>query len=117
MVLRIQLLSMKHFKPNMTLIYKGLYSSFQPIFCLLFIDIILTIHRAIEESLLEYSRFHVADEEPASADSPSYGQQALDEDIQLAISLSRQELEQYQQRRREEEDMLERVLKLSMTEK
>lgn len=66
---------------------------------------------------MEYSRFHVADEESPSNDSPSDDQQALDEDIQLAISLSRQELEQYQQRRREEEDMLERVLKLSMTDK
>ena len=78
--------------------------------------------RAIEESLCEYNRLHCAeedeeDDEAASDESASNEQSAGDNDIELAINLSRQMLEQYEQSRREEEDILERVLKLSLTEK
>lgn len=87
-----------------------------------FIFLCLSSNRAIEESLCEYNRLHCAEEEEeedeaASDESPSNEQSATDNDIELAMTLSRQMLEQYEQRRREEEDILERVLKLSMTEK
>lgn len=83
----------------------------------LFDLIFIPSSRAIEESLLEYSSLHAIDEEPRSNDSSSSDQHTLEQDMELAISLSRQELAQYQQQRREEDDVLERVLKLSMTEK
>ncbi|KAF4529409.1 hypothetical protein B566_EDAN003503 [Ephemera danica] len=54
---------------------------------------------------------------PLSQREPPDGLEAADADLQMALALSQQEREREERRRQEEEEMLEQVLRLSLTEK
>ena len=84
----------------------------------------MTSFRAIEESMKTAGQIPAGSPSeqrplpqiPQENEDNAY-QGMIDEQMQLALELSRRELEEIERRCKEEEEELDRILKLSLTEK